>query len=103
MFLVFISLNNLFVCKQHISFNNLQGIVLTITITIGTIILQRCDGYVIIDPTTGRELTSDSHISSMINNNDREPNQNPAGSPGDFVRGRNGNINLYAANADANE
>ena len=57
-------------------------------------IAQICEGYVIIDPVTGREVDIDQGLTASVDGNNELQTQNIAISPGDFVRGRTSNIKL---------
>ena len=66
------------------------------------ILAQVSESFVIIDPTTGREVA----VQDNLNPNQDEAeylSQNIAISPGDFVRGRTSGINLsYQSNESDN-
>ena len=58
------------------------------------IVTQICEGYVIIDPVTGREVDVDQGLTNAVEGNNVSPRENIAIRPGDFVRGRTSNIKL---------
>jgi hypothetical protein len=67
------------------------------------IIPPLCNGFVIIDPVTGREIDVDENETSNEAGNEEYLSQNIAISPGHFVRGRTSNLKLkYAPNNNNN-
>ena len=56
--------------------------------------IQAGDAYVLIDPTTGRAVEPDTTFSRRNGENGK---QNQPVHPGDFVRGRTGNVKLFAS------